>query len=372
MKIKTITCHNVYNIGASLQAYALMEYLQGLGHNVEIIDYVPEYLTHYRLNEISNSTYDRPILRELYLLIKLPRRLKEKWGRRKREFDCFSNRYLKVTQRSYRSFEELQSDPPQADIIFAGSDQIWNTFFRNGKDPAFYLQFAPKGCIRAAYAASFATETIANKWKPQIKRWLGELDFISVREISGVKIVQELGINRAVQVVDPVFLLDRHHWSMVAYDIPMKRPYVLVYDFDNCKDIAEFAKQIARKNRCTVYSVLKNPFISHNFASKGPQTFLTLIKNAEVIISNSFHATAFSLIFEKEFWVIPRREEINTRMVDLLRLVGLVDRLINDLQMQKIEDKKIDYGGVNMRLIRAIIRSQEYINKVLEIGKQYD
>lgn len=183
MKIKTITCHNVYNAGASLQAYALAAYLRKQGHEVQIIDYVPDYLEHYKLSGVANAAYDKPFVREFYNMAKLPGRLLARYGRRKKAFDQFTAQYLPLTERHYNTYAELLEDPPAADVYFAGSDQIWNTLFQNGKDPAFYLQFAPVGRICAAYAASFATRTVAPEYQAQTKAWLKKLDYISVREV---------------------------------------------------------------------------------------------------------------------------------------------------------------------------------------------
>ena len=94
MKIKTITCHDVYNVGASLQAFALQEYLRSLGHNVEIIDYKPEYLSrHYSLTAVNNPRYRKPLLRELYILLKLPKRLRKQKSEKKAAFDRFKKRF---------------------------------------------------------------------------------------------------------------------------------------------------------------------------------------------------------------------------------------------------------------------------------------
>lgn len=165
MKIKTITCHDVYNVGASLQAYALVTYLRKLGHDAQIIDYKPDYLSnHYPLWGLGNPAYDKPVIRELYNLAKLPGRLKARNG--KAEYDRFTAEFLPLTPRRYTSNDDLKQNPPEADVYFAGSDQIWNCFFPNGKDPAFYLDFAPAGSVRASYAASFAMDDIPEEWKP--------------------------------------------------------------------------------------------------------------------------------------------------------------------------------------------------------------
>lgn len=166
MKIKTITCHDVYNVGASLQACALVTYLRKLGHDAQIIDYKPDYLSnHYPLWGLGNPAYDKPVIRELYNLAKLPGRLKARNGKRKAEYDRFTAEFLPLTPRRYTSNDDLKQNPPEADVYFAGSDQIWNCFFPNGKDPAFYLDFAPAGSVRASYAASFAMDDIPEEWK---------------------------------------------------------------------------------------------------------------------------------------------------------------------------------------------------------------
>ena len=367
MKIKTITCHDVYNVGASLQAYALAEYLRQQGHDVEIIHYKPDYLSnHYSLWGVGNSRYNRPFLRELYLLAKLPGRLKARYGKRKKAFDAFTRELLPVTEKRYASNEELKKEPPEADVYFAGSDQIWNTFFSNGKDPAFYLDFVPENKIKASYAASFATESLPEEWKGQIKEWLSELDYISVRESSGVEICREMGLAEAVQVLDPVFLISDGDWQRIEKPLHLAEPYLLIYDFDRNPEIKKYVKRIAKKNNWKIYSVLSCDYADRCFTQEGPAAFLSLIRNAEFVVSNSFHATAFSLIFQKQFVVFNRNEGINTRMRDLAQLAGIQERLISD-PGSDVQD--INYAVVNEKLRSAIGRSEAYIELVLGIVK---
>lgn len=364
MEIKTITCHDVYNVGASLQAYALAEYLCQLGHDVEIINYKPDYLSnHYSLWGINNSRYDRPFLRELYLAAKLPGRLRARYGKRKKEFDVFTREKLPITAKRYASNEELRKEPPEADVYFAGSDQIWNTFFPNGKDPAFYLDFVPPNKVRASYAASFATESLPEEWQGQVREWLSKLDFVSVRESSGVELAKKLGITDAIQVLDPVFMLSDREWLRIAKQLPQKGPYLLVYDFDRNPEIQKYVKQIAEKNHWKIYSILNCDYADRCFSQEGPTAFLSLIHNAEYIVSNSFHATAFSLIFHKQFAVFNRNEQINTRMQDLAKLAGIQERLITDPDM-KLQD--IEYATVDEKIDNAIKESKLFIQHVLD------
>ena len=354
MIIKTITCHKVYNVGASLQAYALAKYLTDLGHDVEIIDYRPEYLSrHYRLDVVNNPKFDRPFLRKLYLLAKLPGRIKESKGKRKRNFDEFEKKYLPLTKNCYCSNEDLKKNPPLADVYLAGSDQIWNTLFQTGRDITFYLDFAPIESVRASYAASFATENILEEWKEPIKCWLKNMDFISVRESSGVELVKELGINYAKQVMDPVFLLDKSIWEGLAMSGEAETPYLLVYDFDRNSEINEHAKKIAEERNLKIYSIFDNSEADCCYTEAGPLEFLGLVRGAEYVISNSFHATAFAIIFEKPFAVFERKEKINTRLKDLIELLGL----------SKINNS-IEYNKVNLILEKSINESKKYLEEV--------
>lgn len=366
MKIKTITCHDVYNVGASLQAFALQEYLRSLGHDVEIIDYKPEYLSRaYSLTAVFNEKYDRPLLRQVYLALKLPGRLRARRSHRKKEFDCFRDRNLNLTRR-YTSFEELCADPPKGDVYFAGSDQIWNAFFPNGRDPAFYLDFVPAGSIRASYAASFATEEIPDAYRTKITAWLEKIDYISVRESSGLAILRGLGIQGGIQVMDPVFLLSKEYWESKTKHAEKRVPYLLVYDFDGNPAVKEFAARYAKEHKAEIWSVFPNDYCNRCFSEEGPEMFLGLVMDADFVISNSFHATAFSLIFEKQFAVFARKEAINTRMRDLLTLVGLESRMINS---HTDDLPAVDFAGIRNICREMAEQSKRYINAVLENRK---
>lgn len=189
MRIKTITCHHVYNYGASLQAHALMHYLSSLGHEVEIIDYMPDYIRkHISVWDIGPRWKKNIFIRLAYYSYVVPQRLRQKES--KKRFDEFTRNYLKLTKR-YNSFQELVQDTPTADIYFCGSDQIWNPTINNGLDPAFYIDFASDKSIRASYAASFSVSEIPEKDRGFINDMLKKLDFISVREKTGISIIKK-------------------------------------------------------------------------------------------------------------------------------------------------------------------------------------
>ena len=370
MKICTITCHDVYNHGASLQAYGLMKYLMNCGHDVEIIDYKPDYLSnHYNLFSINNPKWKRNILTKvIYLALKIPGRILSL--KKKRSFDNFTSKYLKKTNLRFSSYEELKENVPFADAYICGSDQIWNTLHRNGKDPTFYLDFVPDGKIKASYAASFAIDTISDEYKPMVKERVKRLDGVSVREKSGVEILKKLDINNAVNVVNPVFLLEKEEWNTIGTK-EYKEEYILVYDFDNSHLIQKIATEIAKTRGYKIYNVnsCKLKYADRYFSFSGPETFISLIRDAQFIISNSFHAAVFSIIYEKDFVIVNRTEAINTRMRDLLDDLQLTERLISDdYDINKIL-KKVDFKESKTILNEKIAFSKKYLSDV--ISKNY-
>ena len=353
-----------------MQAYALMKYLKNIGHDVEIIDYKPDYLSnHYNIKSIDNPKWEKNILtKAIYLSLKTPGRLISL--KRKRAFDEFREKNLIITKKRYTSNEELKKDLPQADAYICGSDQIWNSLHRNGKDPAFYLDFVPDNKIKASYAASIATDTIDDKYKPMVKDKVSKLDGVGVREKSGVKIVKELGIDKAINVVDPVFLLDKKEWDKIGNET-FNDKYILVYDFDKSSLVEKLATDIAKKKGYKIYTINadKPKYADRHFNLSGPNTFVSLVKNAEYVISNSFHAVVFSAIYNKNIVIVNRTENINTRMRDLLDDLNLKDRLVND--NYKLEEilKDIDYTNSYKILNQKIEFSKKYIDKVLSIKK---
>lgn len=366
MKIKTITCHNVYNLGASLQAYALMKYLQNQGHEVEIIDYKPFYLCQrYNLWRISPKWAGNFLLKLIYYTLKIPVRIIKDMPR-KNAFDRFTKMNLKLTERAYRTNEELKANVPFADIYFAGSDQIWNSMYPNGKDPAFYLDFVPESSVKASYAASFSIDHIEKGYEKQVMLWLKKLDYISVREITGLSLIHSMGI-RGVQVMDPVFLLSANDWLKLATKDLIKGKYILIYDFHNNPAIEYLSKRISMQTGYPIVSI--TDYVCHNYVHKrinsaSPLDFVGLINNCEFFISNSFHGTAFSIIFNKQFFTFNRTfQKVNSRMVDLLSILSIENRLITD-ETQIDLTKKIDYDKVNALLSDKILFSKKYIDQV--------
>lgn len=367
--ILTITCHEVYNHGASLQEYALLEFLNSNGYSAQTIHYKPPYLDQNGNTKAISKRMNYPLLRNIYFWLKR-KRIHQKIARIK-TFDDFAIQYIPTHSKRYTTNEELKADLPQADAYICGSDQIWNSYFPNGKDPAFYLNFVPDTAFKMSYAASFALDTIAPQLENFVYEQVSRLDVIGVRETSGVAILNKLGIDRAVQVLDPVFLLDKAHWE-TTFKLKAtlaETPYVFIYDFDSNEVIKEIALHLKKTKGYKIFTVNQNiDYADENYFTSGPITFLNLVKNAAFTLTNSFHAVAFSLIFEKQFRVINRAEKINTRMRDLLQLVNCSDILIASFaDFEKAGS--IDYTKVTPMIQQHRLRSQAFLLDSLRMIK---
>lgn len=371
MKINTITCHNVYNYGASLQAFALSDYLSKLGHDVKIIDYMPSYIRRNLGLWAIGKKWDKNLFyRFAFYCYVVPIRLLQKRTRKK--YHSYNKKFLKLTKR-YNSFDELVADPPIADVYFCGSDQIWNPQIENGLDPAFYIDFAPTPSIRASYAASFSVSKLNDEYKSFIKEELQKMEFISVREKTGVEIINDLGIEKkAINVMDPVFLIEPEQWKSMTY-VPKYTNYILVYDQENSKAIREIALYMSRRMNKKIIA-FKDLYPRHyadvQIKYAGPIDFISLIANADLVITNSFHCSSFSILFEKEFFVIPRtHQKVNSRMSDLLQRLNIKGHMFSDIESLK-DAAPIDYTRVKKLLELPKNISKEYIKEVLNSFKK--
>lgn len=374
--IKTITCHDVYNYGASLQAYALATFLRNKGYSVEVINYKPDYqnpkaFTYFSKNFKNYEAIQKnKFLKTLYIIKRIFNYYfvaKHIDPTAKRNFDNFTEAKVIVTNLTYRSIADLKKNLPLADIYIAGSDQIWNTKMNNGNDPSFFLDFVPDGKRRVSYAASFATSKIYNNLESFVCEKLKKFDHIAVREKTGVRLLQGLGFNSAVQVLDPVFLLNKEQWLTLTHRNYSEK-YILVYDiyatYGQESILSDVAKKLAKRHSLKIWSI--NTTTRLDYADQtfhvGPIEFLELLNSAECVISNSFHGTAFSVIFNKDFYTIGLGDKIDSqsRMTDFLGSINLSSRYINNLSdLDKTQD--IDYSIVNNIIENDISASKKYL-----------
>lgn len=351
MKIRIITCHDVANYGASLQALASQTFLKSLGHDVLLIDYIPQYSRPYQYWDVSPKSHLYQPSR-YFFLVKCFWALRTYLRRyptlkRLEAFSRFRNQYLCLT-RPYHTYEELASDPPEADIYIAGSDQIWRTNLQNGKDPAFYLQFGSKDTKRISLSASFGNPFITDGLQFLLTTYLSMFDSISVRESSGLRILNELGIEGRV-TLDPVFLLSRQEWLDLFHirDRKITEDYLLVYDLNRLymhQEKMAFVRSYASKYHLKIVAINDSrvtPYADINVNDGGPEDFVNLIAHASMVVSDSFHATAFSTIMQTPFRVFFDRPQA-ARIKDFLELIHASQCLNNDHL-----DVTVDWSAVN-------------------------
>lgn len=368
MKIRTITCHDVCNYGASLQAFALQNYLERKGHDVRIIDYLPDYSVPYKLWEVSPASHlYKPskyfFLVKLFWAIRRYFQIRPTFAR-KEAFKSFKDRFLHLTEH-YSKYSELATNPPEADLYISGSDQIWRTNLGNGKDPAFFLQFGDRNTKRASYAASFGLPYLTDGMDYLIHNYLSQFDAISVRESSGIKILESLGISGEL-VADPVLLLSKSEWTELLgiKSAKVTEPYILVYDLNGrCmrNEKKNFVRDYAKKHNLKIVAIndiRKTKYAQLNVNDASPIDFVNLIMHAKIVVSDSFHATAFSCIMNTPFRVFFDKPQA-ARIKDFLDVLGL-----SMCMNSKDTEINIDWGITNSKLNGYVNNSIQFINKI--------
>lgn len=364
MKIKTITCHDVYNYGASLQAFALQTYLTKIGYEVEIIDYLPDYISgRYKFFHIlpTSRLYKYAKKNKLFYFLCCLYQIRRKYSTygRKKVFDLFKREYLHCTK-LYRNYEELKANPPEADAYVVGSDQVWSCTSVIGMDPAFYLDFGSSTTKRISYAASFGQSELKNENKEFVETELKKFDLISVREKTGLDILNSLNI-AGVNVVDPVFLLTKDEWSHIVNSKRIvKDSYILVYDLYHADTkMKEAVCSLAKRNNLRIVSINSRSRLAYadvNISNAGPIEFLNLMQYCSYCCSDSFHATAFSVIFCKPFFVFNRHDNVS-RIKDFLEVINMT-QCLNPVNYNTL----FDYQMINQKLNVEITISKKYID----------
>lgn len=301
-KIGLVTIYDVPNYGTVLQAYATKRILENMGCEVTTVQYTRE----------NNWVRSKSLMKKSYSLKNLIHRLKvTHYGRMVARLDKFRLQYLSLSKR-YDSLEELKEENWTIyDMLVSGSDQVWNAKFLYG-DSVYMLSFLPDYVRRISIASSFALPEIPQEYVERYKLYLQKYDAISVRETNGKKIVEkQLGIDKKVQVLlDPTLMLSAGEWihDFSVTTVEKSERYILFYMLDYAFDpkpyIFEVAKFFKRKLKCNVYALVgykrshkANGLKMKNFSDVSIPHYLHLFQNAALVITSSFHGTAFALNF---------------------------------------------------------------------------
>lgn len=318
-KSATITFHKPRNYGAVLQAYALQKSILELGIDNEIIDY--ECKSKQNLKDFLKYLIFMPLV---YM--------------HKKIFKSFRKKYLKVTKKMKKNSLKSKEFNSKYNFFITGSDQVWN-YEIIGNDGAYLLDFVSDDKKKLSYAASFGISKIPDEKILWYRNNLKNFSNILVREKTGIKILKNLIDKKAKIVLDPVFLLEKEKWNdLVVKDdkfTKIKNKYILIYMGN--KNINQFSKVLSKKYNLPIYNITMNiPLKSENRVGKlemllTPEEFISAIKNAKFVVTGSFHAVVFSIIYNREFFVNNiDKNKINrsSRQKDLFELLGINNREI--------------------------------------------
>lgn len=359
MKVGILTFHRANNYGAVLQAYALQETIQKLGYEVEIVDYKQEYIENkyrkVRLNTKSILSLVRSIASTMIHYYE--------FSQRERNFDSFRSNNLSLSKNSYDNVNEIQG----FNALISGSDQVWN-LKATGYDKAFFLDIQNPKIKKISYAASLGRDNITVEEKNFILNNIANFDSISVREESAKNIVSSLTSKDIVRVLDPTLLADPKIWDKFVSKNEYG-DYLLVYSVGPLNNLMEIVNEICKKLGMKVLFITEKKIktSSNQVHLKGvsPERLLTLIFNSKFIVTNSFHGTAFSLIFNKNFITIPHQDS-GARMIELLKLFNLSKLLItNKNEISELISYKINYEEINEILRQEKNKSLKYLKSSL-------
>ena len=333
-RIGTITFHRADNYGAVLQAYALQQALLNLGVDTEIIDYDCKAISDW-YQPIHHSGSIRDFVKSLLMYPTIHAKHKG--------FDAFRSMFLKLSPPVEKV--DLPSFAKRYDAVVTGSDQVWNSMLVQ-HDSAYFLDFV-KPEQRFSYAASFGISEIPAEEREFYRKYLSDYRHYSTREATGARLVKEITGQDADVDLDPVFLLGREGWEKILHDVN-HRPYLFLYlPTPQC---LEFAKKLAAERHLTIVYIAYTKSLLNRKRNLGelhidasPEDFLSFLYHSEVVVTGSFHATAFSVIFHKEFYAgVPDR--IGSRITDLLSMVNLSHCI---LQLDREVKKKPDWERVD-------------------------
>ncbi|MBR2191222.1 MAG: polysaccharide pyruvyl transferase family protein [Eubacterium sp.] len=374
MKVSLITYSRTRNYGGILQAFGLYKYLCEKGYNTNFIDYIPSRCNindkKVFVNEASSKSRlwgMNAITKKLFGILRYP-------GFKKsfKPFISFMESNVSFTD-SYYSIDELNDNPPQADVYITGSDQVWNSQFAMNQelDTPFYLPFVKEG-KKISYASSFGREFIPEKDKKEVKGYLEKYDYISVREESGQKILKKMGIDSRV-VVDPTILCPINEWEKIASK-PLDSDYYLLYQVTFNKSVYDLAKEVAEKNNKKLVTITmdgKDKLYVKKDLKITPdiQDWLSYIKYADGVITDSFHASVFSILFESPFIVNSgTRKGMSSRIHNLLASVGLEKRNVDSFDSQEVASaikEAIDWKSCENRIETIRKESIDWIENAI-------
>lgn len=360
-KIGIITCGLETNYGACLQALSTQVIVKSLGYKVELMNYS-------FFPDKSYSPFKQPTLKSFISSIVFYSKRKKQW----KAFKEFRNERMVYSPYRLYSTEDFKRHMDEYSLFIIGSDQVWNPFLGIDIDITLLTFYkSHKGLRKISYASSFGISSLPEELKEKYKNSLYDFDCISTRENTGKTIIKELIDKECDVVVDPVMLQTAYQWGEYEDDsIVPPTPYVLVYDMNHNEEMIKCASLIGERKKTGIIVVSSITILKKNFTNLSgvsPSQFLSLVKNAEYIVTDSFHGTVFSLIYNKEFFAFSdnRSEKLVSRLSNILHLVGLDNRLLTNTSEINNSDV-INYDEVNKRIDSLREKSMNYLKTAID------
>lgn len=325
MNVGIITFHFVNNFGGALQAYALWKTVSKQeGVKCEIIDYRNWFI------RFTDTVRLFPITTNIEELIAGFGTMRQRRGR-VRKFETFLDKYVNLTNRYVTHFQ-MNRRPPHHDKFICGSDQIWNPFLTAGVSSNYFLGFESKPENKIAYAPSFGTNGIPDYLKRKMKKYIDSIKYLSVREKSGQEMIKELTGREAERLIDPTFLLKKEEWEeLIGEKKSDIEPYILLYIMQRDEDMYNYARELKNKLGIKLVEIsrygYRMDFVDEVVIDIGPKEFLRLFCDAAYVCTNSYHGLIYSIIFEKNFCLVPSKRfkaRINN-LLDLLHIKTTID-----------------------------------------------
>ncbi len=361
MKVLIITWMKYNNFGTVLQAYALQKKITKLGYDVKTLD---DHGIGFDLidEKIYNKAF-KIIKRKTNTLIKIIFKKKDTSNVKENLFDKFKNDYIKI---DYNSLDKRRLNN-EYQVFVTGSDQIWSPS-KYIFSKFYYLDFVDKLNSKISYAPSIGKGKYTSKLKRIIKPLLDNFEYISVREEKAQKILKDLFNIDSSLVSDPTLLLTKEDYKEVIAKRFIKEDYTLCYFLSNNDWYFKYLEKYKKENLV----ILKDNTIFYNNVKIdiGPKEFLSLIYYSNKVITDSYHGTLFSLIFEKEFITLKRfkstkNNKQNSRLEHLFNLINVDDRFIDEDNFI-YSFKKLDYKNINSYLNKYIENSSNYLSNALK------
>lgn len=350
-RIGILTFSNTLNYGAAMQCYALTTYLKGQGHDISVIDYRNNRIEKKGKRCLSSIRNFKDML--LYLITK------RNFLTREKLFDEFNCNYLPMTVPIEKNnVKEVLS---KYDVVIVGSDQVWNGLLTDN-DYTYYLPFDLAGVGKISYAASFGKGIPDEKEWVKISSYLKQFDKISVREESAKELIKKEARLSCEVVCDPTFLLDSEAWlDLSTKGKCRKGDYVLCYILSQRERVINRGKQVAAQLGvpliCIQTGTIHSTFGAEDIRAASPLDFLALFSQARYVVTDSFHGTCFSILFQRDFSsILSNSEGANSRIESLLDTLGLSDRYKTN------EIKPIDYAKVSYRKNRMVNEARSFLN----------